>query len=99
MYSNITKLFQVLYHSFFMMCYNVIFTSLPVLMYGLLEQNYSAKILLRSPQLYLLNRRNNLLSFRQFVIWFLTGKFILLIYEKYTGHYCAKFKFNFYKKF
>lgn len=64
---------QVLYHSFFMMCYNVIFTSLPVLMYGLLEQNYSAKILLRSPQLYLLNRRNNLLSFRQFVIWFLTG--------------------------
>lgn len=64
---------QALYHSFFMMGYNVLFTSLPVLMYGLLEQNYSAKTLLHSPQLYILHRKNSLLSIKQFLVWFLTG--------------------------
>ena len=61
------------------MCFNCFYTSLPILMYGLLEQNYPAEKLLRSPHLYLLNRKNGLLSSRQFAIWILTGQSILFL--------------------
>ncbi|KAG7189384.1 hypothetical protein KM043_017031 [Ampulex compressa] len=64
---------QELYDSIFLMCFNVIFTSLPVLLYGLLEQDHSANKLLRHPHLYKLNKRNYLLSTNQFLIWTTKG--------------------------
>ncbi|XP_077987286.1 phospholipid-transporting ATPase IF-like isoform X2 [Glandiceps talaboti] len=43
---------QTLYHSFLLTFYNVLFTSLPILVYGLFEKNLSAKALMMYPQLY-----------------------------------------------
>ncbi|XP_034184560.1 phospholipid-transporting ATPase IF isoform X1 [Osmia lignaria lignaria] len=64
---------QAFYDGMFLMMFNVLFTSLPILAYGLLEQDYSADKLLRFPYLYKLNRRNYLLSGTQFLIWTLLG--------------------------
>lgn len=57
----------------FLMCYNLLFTSVPVVMYGLLEQNYTAKKLMEQPYLYKLNRNNYLMSKQQFIVWLLLG--------------------------
>ncbi|KYN18060.1 Putative phospholipid-transporting ATPase 12 [Trachymyrmex cornetzi] len=64
---------QELYDGMFLMTFNLIFTSLPVLMYGLLEQNYNAKKLMEHPYLYKLNKNNYLMSRSQFVIWMFLG--------------------------
>ncbi|EFN88498.1 Probable phospholipid-transporting ATPase IF [Harpegnathos saltator] len=60
---------QELYDGMFFMFFNMIFTSLPVLVYGLLEQSYNAKKLIQQPYLYKLYRKNYLLSRQQFMIW------------------------------
>ncbi|XP_046588400.1 phospholipid-transporting ATPase IF isoform X1 [Neodiprion lecontei] len=64
---------QVLFDSVYLMCYNVIFTSIPVLLYGLLEQDHVADDLLKFPQLYKLYKRNYLLSKKQFCLWMASG--------------------------
>ncbi|XP_018352435.1 PREDICTED: probable phospholipid-transporting ATPase IF [Trachymyrmex septentrionalis] len=64
---------QELYDGMFLMTFNLIFTSLPILMYGLLEQNYTAKKLMEHPYLYKLNKNNYLMSRAQFVIWMFLG--------------------------
>ena len=56
------------------MSFNIFFTSLPILVYGLLEQDYSANKLLRFPQYYKLNRKNHLLSGCQTFVWILIGE-------------------------
>ncbi|XP_026825879.1 probable phospholipid-transporting ATPase IF isoform X2 [Ooceraea biroi] len=63
---------QELYDGIFLMGFNLV-TALPVLLYGLLEQNYSAEVLLRNPYLYKLNKNNYLMSRQQFMIWLLLG--------------------------
>ncbi|KOC61372.1 putative phospholipid-transporting ATPase IF [Habropoda laboriosa] len=60
---------QALYDALFLMLFNVVFTSVPILAYGLFEQDYTAETLLRYPYLYKLYQRNYLLSGRQFFIW------------------------------
>ncbi|XP_032670766.1 probable phospholipid-transporting ATPase IF isoform X2 [Odontomachus brunneus] len=62
---------QELYDSMFLMLFNMIFTTLPILLYGLFEQNYSAEKLIQHPYLYKLNRNNYLMSRQQFMIWML----------------------------
>ncbi|KYN08158.1 putative phospholipid-transporting ATPase IF [Cyphomyrmex costatus] len=64
---------QELYDGIFLMGFNLVFTSLPILMYGLLEQNYNAKKLMEHPYLYKLNRNNYLMSRHQFLIWMFLG--------------------------
>ncbi|XP_018306223.1 probable phospholipid-transporting ATPase IF [Mycetomoellerius zeteki] len=64
---------QELYDGLFLMSFNLILTSLPVLMYGLLEQNYNAKKLIEHPYLYKLNKNNYLMSRSQFVTWMFLG--------------------------
>ncbi|XP_050456062.1 phospholipid-transporting ATPase IF-like isoform X4 [Cataglyphis hispanica] len=64
---------QELYDGIFLMCFNLLFTSLPILLYGLFEQNHSAKKLMRHPYLYKLNKRNYLMSRKQFMVWLLLG--------------------------
>lgn len=65
---------QGLYDGIFLMGFNLLFTSLPVLFYGLLEQNYSAQVLMRQPYLYKLNKNNYLMSRPQFMMWLLLGE-------------------------
>ncbi|KAK1123006.1 hypothetical protein K0M31_008642 [Melipona bicolor] len=60
---------QPFYDALFFMLYNVIFTSMPILVYGLFEQNFTADKLLRKPYLYKLYRRNYLLTRWQFLLW------------------------------
>ncbi|XP_008544618.1 phospholipid-transporting ATPase IF isoform X1 [Microplitis demolitor] len=60
---------QALYDSVFLMGFNVLFTSLPVLAFGLLAQDYSARKLISYPQYYILNKKNRLLSIKQTIIW------------------------------
>ncbi|XP_023715383.1 probable phospholipid-transporting ATPase IF isoform X4 [Cryptotermes secundus] len=64
---------QPLYDTLFLTFYNVLFTSLPILIYGLFEQNYSAQTLLDYPQLYTDIRRNVLMSWSSFFQWILFG--------------------------
>ncbi|GFG30600.1 hypothetical protein Cfor_10512 [Coptotermes formosanus] len=64
---------QPLYDTMFLTLYNVLFTSLPVLVYGLFEQNHSAQTLLDYPQLYSNNRRNVLMSWSSFFQWMAFG--------------------------
>lgn len=64
---------QELYDGMFLMGFNFIFTSIPILIYGLLEQNYDKKKLMEHPYLYKLNRNNYLMSRQQFVAWLLIG--------------------------
>lgn len=59
------------------MCYNVLFTSLPILMYGLLERNRRCEILSNHPQLYRMNKNNYLLSFFRFALWNALGQYPL----------------------
>lgn len=56
------------------MCYNTVFTSVPILLYGILEQDYQADQLLKYPQLYKLHKRNYLLSKTQFLLWMFNGE-------------------------
>ncbi|XP_034937307.1 probable phospholipid-transporting ATPase IF isoform X2 [Chelonus insularis] len=64
---------QPLYASIFLMLFNVIFTSLPVLTFGLVAQDYSAKTLLNFPQYYMLNKKNRLLSGYQMISWMIVA--------------------------
>uniref|UniRef100_A0AAJ7UDE7 Phospholipid-transporting ATPase n=1 Tax=Petromyzon marinus TaxID=7757 RepID=A0AAJ7UDE7_PETMA len=64
---------QTLYDSSYLTIYNLCFTSLPILAYGLLEQQRSMAQLERRPALYRTIRRNALLSRRPFVCWTLLG--------------------------
>ncbi|XP_044580314.1 phospholipid-transporting ATPase IF-like isoform X3 [Cotesia glomerata] len=62
---------QALYDSVFLMGFNIVFTSMPVLAFGLLAQDYSASKLINYPQYYTLNKKNRLLSINQIIIWML----------------------------
>ncbi|XP_066584351.1 phospholipid-transporting ATPase IF-like isoform X2 [Prorops nasuta] len=64
---------QELYDGMFLMCFNVLFTSLPVMVFGLLEQDHSSSKLLKNPHLYKLYRKNYLLSNVEFVKWTITA--------------------------
>lgn len=64
---------QPLYDTLFLTFYNLLFTSLPVLIYGLFEQNLSAQTLLEYPQLYSNNKRNLLMSWSAFLQWMTFG--------------------------
>ncbi|XP_014217996.1 probable phospholipid-transporting ATPase IF, partial [Copidosoma floridanum] len=58
-----------LYDSTFLMGFNAFFSAVPIVVYGICEQNYSYKELLDNPRLYQLYRKNYLLSAKQFIVW------------------------------
>lgn len=64
---------QTLYDSFNLTLYNITWTSLPIFIFGLLEQNLKSKVLLNNPVLYKRISKNYLLSLREFFLWFLYG--------------------------
>ena len=53
--------------------FNITWTSLPIFLYGLLEQNIPAAELLTNPELYKENTKNARMTFREFFLWFLCG--------------------------
>ncbi|KAK0180340.1 hypothetical protein PV327_005992 [Microctonus hyperodae] len=83
------KALLALYDSIFLMGFNVAFTSLPVLMFGLMAQDYPATKLLHFPQYYTLNKRNRLLSIHQRFLWLLIAiwQTCIIYFGTYTFWY------------
>nr|XP_006825887.1 PREDICTED: LOW QUALITY PROTEIN: probable phospholipid-transporting ATPase IF-like [Saccoglossus kowalevskii] len=64
---------QTLYESLFLTFYNVTFTSLPILIYGIFEQNLSARTLMLHPQLYIDLKHNASLTWWKYCYWIVLG--------------------------
>ncbi|KAK3926702.1 putative phospholipid-transporting ATPase IF [Frankliniella fusca] len=62
-----------MYTSVFLTCFNIIFTSAPVLVYGLLEQNRPSYQLLQYPPLYKGHQGNKLMRTSHFLEWLMAG--------------------------
>lgn len=82
---------QTLYHPMLLICYNLVFTSLPILVYGLKERPMPDLILELYPNLYNLNRGNKQMSMAKFFSWISLGLVQSLIgyyslYIKYGSH-------------
>ena len=71
MYSNFSG--TSLYVSTFLLLFNTLYTLVPVILYGLLEQRYSKQYLLARPELYKTNRNNCLMGSTAFFKWLLNG--------------------------
>ena len=70
--------FQPVYDTFFLTFYNIFFTSLPILVFGLLEQNFSAGQLMANLHLYNDITNNARMSWFQFFKWNILGIAILI---------------------
>ena len=66
---------QPLFDSWFIMFFNLTFTSLPVLFFGIFEQDLEYEDLLRYPVVHKDFSGNATLSFRNFCIWVFYGMF------------------------
>lgn len=64
---------QTLYDSLNLTFYNIFFTSAPIFIFGLFEQNINSERLLRDPVLYRKIAKNQLLSIKEFAIWLFEG--------------------------
>ncbi|XP_057301942.1 phospholipid-transporting ATPase IF-like isoform X1 [Hydractinia symbiolongicarpus] len=62
-----------LYSSAYLTAYNIFFTSMPVLLYGVFEQDLKADSLMASPILYKDMAKNKLLSWKEFAYWMIAG--------------------------
>ncbi|KAJ7416671.1 putative phospholipid-transporting ATPase IH [Willisornis vidua] len=67
--------YKTLYDTAYLTLYNISFTSLPILFYGLMEQHVSADTLKREPSLYRDVAKNALLRWRAFIYWTFLGVF------------------------
>jgi phospholipid-translocating ATPase len=64
---------QTLYESWLMMLYNVVFTSAPILVFGIFEQEIPYDKLLDYSRVYRSRVGTSTLSWREFVVWSLAG--------------------------
>ncbi|XP_058294283.1 phospholipid-transporting ATPase IC isoform X2 [Hylobates moloch] len=64
---------QTAYEDWFITLYNVLYTSLPVLLMGLLDQDVSDKLSLRFPGLYIVGQRDLLFNYKRFCVSLLHG--------------------------
>ncbi|XP_038631915.1 phospholipid-transporting ATPase IG isoform X1 [Scyliorhinus canicula] len=71
---------QPLYDATYLTFYNICFTSLPILLYGLLEQHISIEILKKDPSLYRNIANNALLQWKPFLYWTFLGLFNGLVF-------------------
>lgn len=78
---------QTLYSGYYLMFFNITFTALPILLFGLYEMHVPAKNLMNRPQLYKSIRNNKLLSNRNFLKWNLMGLWHSLVF--FFGTYFA----------
>ncbi|XP_036687318.1 probable phospholipid-transporting ATPase IH isoform X5 [Balaenoptera musculus] len=71
---------QTLYDTAYLTLYNISFTSLPVLLYSLMEQHVAMDTLKRDPALYRDIAKNALLRWRVFIYWTFLGVFDALVF-------------------
>lgn len=64
---------QPAYNDWYMSCYNVLFTSLPVIALGVFDQDVSAKLCLKNPFLYKEGVENILFSWTRILGWMFNG--------------------------
>lgn len=62
-----------LYSGVFLTCYNIFFSSMPILFYGIFEKDLKMKTLHENPALYRDIAKNDKLTWRNFALWFLSG--------------------------
>ncbi|XP_067890257.1 phospholipid-transporting ATPase IH isoform X2 [Heterodontus francisci] len=71
---------QPLYDTAYLTLYNISFTSLPILLYSLMEQHVSIDALKRNPSLYRDIAKNSLLSWKLFLYWTFLGVFDAVVF-------------------
>ncbi|XP_060754841.1 phospholipid-transporting ATPase IH isoform X4 [Neoarius graeffei] len=71
---------QPLYDTAYLTLYNISFTSLPILLYSLIEQHVNVDILKRDPSLYRDIAKNSLLQWPIFIYWTFLGVFDALVF-------------------
>ncbi|KAF5920343.1 hypothetical protein HPG69_009593, partial [Diceros bicornis minor] len=71
---------QTLYDTAYLTLYNISFTSLPILLYSLVEQHVGIDTLRRDPSLYRDVTKNALLRWRVFIYWTFLGVFDALVF-------------------
>ncbi|XP_037384573.1 phospholipid-transporting ATPase IH isoform X2 [Talpa occidentalis] len=71
---------QTLYDAAYLTLYNISFTSLPILLYSLMEQHVGVETLRRDPALYRDVAKNALLRWPVFIYWTLLGVFDALVF-------------------
>uniref|UniRef100_A0A8C4R0D3 Phospholipid-transporting ATPase n=1 Tax=Eptatretus burgeri TaxID=7764 RepID=A0A8C4R0D3_EPTBU len=71
---------QPLYTTMYLAMYNICFTSLPILVYGLLEQHVPYQLLEHSPHLYTDIANNSWLALPAFIYWTFLGVIHSLIF-------------------
>ncbi|PIO36218.1 hypothetical protein AB205_0204460 [Aquarana catesbeiana] len=71
---------QPLYDTAYLTLYNISFTSLPILLYSLIEQHVSMEMLKRDPTLYRDIAKNALLRWRLFIYWTFLGLFDAVVF-------------------
>uniref|UniRef100_A0AAR2KXM7 Phospholipid-transporting ATPase n=1 Tax=Pygocentrus nattereri TaxID=42514 RepID=A0AAR2KXM7_PYGNA len=71
---------QPLYDTAYLTLYNISFTSLPILLYSLIEQHINMDILKRDPSLYRDIAKNSLLQWPIFVYWTFLGVFDAVVF-------------------
>ncbi|XP_023608241.1 probable phospholipid-transporting ATPase IH, partial [Myotis lucifugus] len=71
---------QTLYDTAYLTLYNISFTSLPILLYSLMEQHVGMDTLKRDPSLYRDITKNALLRWRVFIYWTFLGVFDALVF-------------------
>ncbi|XP_077792582.1 phospholipid-transporting ATPase IC isoform X1 [Podarcis muralis] len=70
---------QTAYEDWFITLYNVLYSSLPVLLVGLLDQDVSDKLSIRFPALYVSGQRDLLFNYRKFFVSLLHGALSSLV--------------------
>ncbi|KAM6217827.1 phospholipid-transporting ATPase IC [Rhynchocyon petersi] len=70
---------QTAYEDWFITLYNVLYSSLPVLLMGLLDQDVSDKLSLRFPRLYMVGQRDLLFNYKKFFVSLLHGVLTSLV--------------------
>ncbi|XP_051913540.1 phospholipid-transporting ATPase IH isoform X3 [Hippocampus zosterae] len=80
---------QPLYDTAYLTLYNISFTSLPILVYSLIEQHINMDILKKDPSLYRDIAKNSLLRWPIFIYWTLLG-----VYDAIVIFFGAYFLFD-----
>nr|XP_020511028.1 probable phospholipid-transporting ATPase IH [Labrus bergylta] len=80
---------QPLYDTAYLTLYNISFTSLPILLYSLIEQHINMDILKKDPSLYRDIAKNSLLRWRNFIYWTVLG-----VYDAVVMFFGAYFLFD-----
>ncbi|KAM9225592.1 phospholipid-transporting ATPase IC [Dugong dugon] len=70
---------QAAYEDWFITLYNVLYSSLPVLLMGLLDQDVSDKLSLRFPGLYVVGQRDLLFNYKRFFVSLFHGALTSMI--------------------